>query len=404
MQMFWKWIFLTIAVIVPSIHSFSRIMYDLRQVNKKIPLPRSQHSVATRPNSHYPELLSAQKLDNDENQQERELGILVLLTVPFAWGSFEPAVRYVYAMDPPLPSLVFSFGYYLVAAVSLITSFIILRDQDATTDGLAIRGGSELGTYLFLGNWMQVLGLKTTSSDRAAFILQLTTIFVPLVQAIIQNDLQAIPKKTWGACFLALLGVFVIGLDGKEGPFVEKVAHVLSGFSFGDLYITMAALFYTFHCIRLEKFAKAVPAVKLAACKATTETILTLLALLTVFGLPEMNRDFNVANDARQEIVDFFQTNSEINSDQRTLPAIAAVLWTGLVTVAYTIYAQSFGQARVSPTDSNIIYTIQPICTAAFAWTLLGETLGIEGFLGGALIGIAVFNVATDDNVGDRKD
>jgi drug/metabolite transporter (DMT)-like permease len=100
----------------------------------------------------------------------------------------------------------------------------------------------------------------------------------------------------------------------------------------------------------------------------------------------------------------FFQANKEITADQRTLSAIAAVLWTGLVTVAYTIYAQSFGQARVSPTDSNIIYTIQPICTAAFAWALLGETLGIEELLGGFLIGIAVYTVATNDSNGDPWD
>jgi drug/metabolite transporter (DMT)-like permease len=403
MQVWW-WILLNFSIVLPCIQSFSTTIHDLRQIYKKIPLPRSQQSILTLPNPHCHQRLAVQKFDDVEYQQERELGVLVLLTVPFAWGSFEPAVRYIYAMDPPVPSLIFSFGYYFVAAVTLITSFIFLREQDSKTDRLAIGGGSELGTYLFLGNWMQVQGLKTTSSDRAAFLLQLTTIFVPLVQAIIQKDLQGISKKTWGACFLALSGVLIIGLDGKEGPFVEKVVLVLTNFSFGDLYITIAALFYTFHCIRLEKFAKAVPTVKLAACKASTETILTLFALLVVIGLRGTNRDLDVANDAGQEIIAFFQAFNGRTDDQHTLPAIAAVLWTGLVTVAYTIYAQSFGQARVSPTDSNIIYTIQPICTATFAWALLGETLGIEGFLGGALIGIAVYNVAIDDNIGDSDD
>jgi drug/metabolite transporter (DMT)-like permease len=397
------WILLQFAILSPSIHSFSTIKSDLQQAKKIKSLPHLQFPVPTIPACHYQQRLSARKLYDDECQQERQRGIIVLLTVPFAWGSFEPAVRYVYSMDPPVPSLVFSFGYYFVAAFSLITSsfIMILHDQNSKIDGLAIRGGSELGSYLFLGNWMQVIGLKTTTSDRAAFILQLTTIFVPLVQGIIQKDLQAIPKKTWGACFLALFGVLVIGLNGKEGSIVEKAAHVLSSFSIGDLYITLAALFYTFHCIRLERFAKEVSTVKLAACKATTETVLTFLALLTVFGLPEF---IPAVSDARQEIMEFFQANKEITADQRTLSAIAAVLWTGLVTVAYTIYAQSFGQARVSPTDSNIIYTIQPICTAAFAWALLGETLGIEELLGGFLIGIAVYTVATNDSNGDPWD
>ena len=76
------------------------------------------------------------------------------------------------------------------------------------------------------------------------------------------------------------------------------------------------------------------------------------------------------------------------------VPAIGATLWTGLVTCAYTIYAQSFGQRRVSPTEANLIYTVQPIFTALFAWGLLGETLGPAGFVGAACIGLSVYTVA----------
>ena len=84
-------------------------------------------------------------------------------------------------------------------------------------------------------------------------------------------------------------------------------------------------------------------------------------------------------------------------SQAMLLPALGAVMWTGWVTCAYTIYAQSFGQSRVNPTDANLIYTIQPIFTAIFAWGLLGETLGPAGYLGGALIGTAVYLVAVSE-------
>lgn len=122
---------------------------------------------------------------------DRNLGILVLLTVPLAWGTFEPAVRFVYAIEPAVPGFFFSFGYYLVAAVALSTlaglSSVMRQDEtsESTTESndgddkngaLPIVGGIELGTYLFLGNGLQVLGLKTVASDRAAFLLQLTTV------------------------------------------------------------------------------------------------------------------------------------------------------------------------------------------------------------------------------------
>jgi hypothetical protein len=131
---------------------------------------------------------------NSSPQADRTLGVLVLLTVPMAWGTFEPAVRYVYAIEPPVPGFVFSVAYYLVAALSL--SFLVMLSalkRDAGEPGkqlnegppfesgplsLPIRGGAELGFYLFLGNGLQVLGLKTVPSDRAAFLLQLTTVSV----------------------------------------------------------------------------------------------------------------------------------------------------------------------------------------------------------------------------------
>jgi hypothetical protein len=114
---------------------------------------------------------------------ERNLGILVLLSVPLAWGTFEPVVRYVYTIEPSVPGFVFSVGYYLVAALSLsaLAGLSMLRnEQDSDgndkAESLPIRGGIELGMYLFLGNGLQVLGLKTVPSDRAAFLLQLTTV------------------------------------------------------------------------------------------------------------------------------------------------------------------------------------------------------------------------------------
>jgi drug/metabolite transporter (DMT)-like permease len=89
------------------------------------------------------------------------------------------------------------------------------------------------------------------------------------------------------------------------------------------------------------------------------------------------------------------QDNNGDPSILSLMPAAAAILWTGWVTVAYTIYAQSYGQSRVRPVTANLIYTIQPVCTATFAWLLLGETLCAAGYLGGALIGSAVLLVTT---------
>lgn len=240
------------------------------------------------------------------------------------------------------------------------------------------------------------------------------------MQAIIAGDLQAIPLKTWGACFVALLGVAVMGLDGAQGDDGSNLATLVSSFgslSQGDFMIILAALAYTFHCIRLGRYAKETSALKLAACKATTETAwsLALVLALTAFAGSSVASTNNLssiqsyASEQGTEIVNYISTiSSELSSNSlpmsTLLPAIGATLWTGLITCGYTIAAQSFGQSRVDPTDANLIYTIQPIFTALFAWALLGETLGPAGYIGGALIGSAVFIVATSDDTDNNND
>ena len=225
---------------------------------------------------------------------ERQKGLVVLTTVPFAWGTFEPAVRYVYAMDPPVPGFVFSTGYYLVAAITLGTAAWITTTSRPEADNVStqdqdpwpILGGTELGLYLFLGNALQVLGLKTVGADRAAFLLQLTTLFVPLLQ-------RDISMRTWGSCLIALMGVAVMGLEGKEPNLVQTATQFMThsadgngavalplpdmipSFSIGDIYVVAAAVMYSFHCIRLELYAKSTSAIRLAASKATAETLLS---------------------------------------------------------------------------------------------------------------------------------
>jgi drug/metabolite transporter (DMT)-like permease len=377
---------------------------------------------------------SSESQSSDDRRNAQKMGTLVLLTVPFAWGSFEPATRYIYAMDPPVPGFLFSLAYYIVAAITLLIASVVSDGQNEATDEQSengsnnrsgdqaplwpTAGGVELGLYLFVGNALQVIGLKTVPSDRAAFLLQLTTIFVPLLQALFVRDWSVISRRTWLACVIALFGVAVMGLDGGDSamtiPTVPsmEISSLLSAwrFSSDDFLVAAAAVAYSFHCIRLEGYAQTCSAVKLAASKATTETLCSALTLAAVVGYSSNQDAGTTPSDGTSLLSSFAQDSAEeitcfasylVNgiadgtvSIVTLWPVAGAIVWTGWVTVAYTIYAQSYGQRRVRPATANLIYTIQPVCTAMFAWVLLGETLGAAGFVGGALVGAAVLLVA----------
>ena len=179
-------------------------------------------------------IVKSSEIDSDEENMfsDRARGLLVLMTVPIAWGTYVPVVRYLYAIQPPVPGFVFSAAYYVVASLTLIGLVSVNdgepavpqhSDEDVkqigtivTTASLPILGGLELGTYLFLGNGFQILGLKTVPSDRAGFLVQLTTVMVPFVSGVLDGNLQAITAKTWIACLLAFAGVIVMGVDGSD--------------------------------------------------------------------------------------------------------------------------------------------------------------------------------------------
>jgi len=343
---------------------------------------------------------------------DKLLGILVLFTVPLSWGTYVPVVRYLYAIQPPVPGFVFSACYYSLASITtLALAFWQSRKekmdgtQETVKDTFPIRGGIELGSYLFIANCFQVIGLQTVESDRAGFLVQLTTVFVPFVEALFAGDLLSVPLRTWSACFFALLGLFVMGLDGRvvSDPLSTFFA-ALSSLSRGDALIICAAILYTLHVVRLGAYARETTPMKLAASKATVETIFSVLLVggLAAFSsvVGEGSGLIGFAASMGKEIISFFSSFKAGLIDGRLtidvlLPAIGAIFWTGWITCAYTIYAQSFGQSRVSPTSANLIYTFQPIFTALFGWLLLGETMGPSGFIGGAIIAFSVYMVAS---------
>lgn len=367
---------------------------------------------------------------------QRTIGILVLLTVPICWGTYGVVVKFVYQLQPPVPGLLFSAAYYSVAAVTLlflsalssqqkhlltaenkevecpkaIDSSSFSNDYSATRwDSMIpvqVTGGLELGSYLILGNSLQVTGLQTVPADRAAFLVQLTTIIVPILQAIFARSLTSISTRTWIACFIAFLGVVTMELDGRfdmaTAKSVTQPLDILSwipplSLEVGDILLVLSSVAYSFHVLRLQKYATQMKPLTLATSKAVVESILSVLMVLILFFLYDPTIT-SFSNSMSKDMVDFFSVaTSESNffsSLDQTRQLVGAVLWTGIITCAYTIYAQSFGQQRLKPTEASLIYSSQPIFSSIFAFFFLGETLGPLGVVGGAMVAAAVAFVA----------
>jgi drug/metabolite transporter (DMT)-like permease len=239
-----------------------------------------------------------------------------------------------------------------------------------------------------------------------------TTILVPLVEATLGGNLFAVDGRTWGACFLALAGITIMGMDHNSAIETSSIVADFNSLNSGDLLIMGAALMYTMHVVRLGKYAKETVPLQLAASKATVELILSVVLITVLVAAASSGESsgglWGYAQESGRDIVTFFDAFSRGIVDGTLPPStlkkiVGATLWTGWVSTAYTIYAQSYGQRRVSPTNANLIYSVQPIFTALFAFFLLGESMAPIGFVGGGFIGAAVYTVASKPTSPDSE-
>ena len=184
---------------------------------------------------------------DDDPRASDAARVAVLCSVPVVWGTYAPAVKAVYALPAPPPGAVFSLFYYVVALGCLgALGRAAAAPGAAAADEGAARAGLELGAYLYAGNLFQVVGLETVSADAAAFLVQLTTVLVPVLESAATG--RAVARETRLACAVAFSGVAVLCAEGLAAD---------AGQVSGDLCVVAAAVLYSLHVVRLSALAGA---------------------------------------------------------------------------------------------------------------------------------------------------
>jgi len=351
--------------------------------------------------------------------------LVVLSLVPLAWGTYGPAIKSLYSLEAPPPELLFNWMNYVVSAATLVVVSLVRAQLEApsnpsaslagdssssasasgASDGAdgsdvsdsprsAMLAGAELGGYLFLGSTMQIFGLRYTSAGRAAFLVQLTTVIVPLLDALLVT--KQLPRpRVLGACLLAFSGVLLLtaGGGGGEGEGAAAVAALAGGFggpSLGDGLVGAAALIYSMHVVRLSYHAPRLNPLRLARAKEVSR-----------LGYASATLAVGVALSSQQaDALGAFVASFGDAPDAARL-ALGIVLWNGVVTTAFPTWAQSFGQARVSAGTAQVLYSLQPLWSSLFGFLLLGETFSAAGGAGAALILAAVLLAGTDAGAGE---
>ena len=213
--------------------------------------------------------------------------------------------------------------------------------------------------------------MALTTANHGAFLLQLTTLIVPVIQGI---QGKKIPRQIQLAVALALAGIVAFTQDPAGVAGASEVALDPAQVQLGDALVLGAALFYSFYDIQTFYWGREVPRTELVTIKIGFQAVLSVVLCAVAAG---------------PEVVEYVQSGPD-------LPVlIPVVLWSGLIVNALATFLQVGGMQSVGPTRAQTIFASQPLWASILNFVFIGEIMGTQGFVGGGAFLGALFLAAT---------
>nr|BAJ84872.1 predicted protein [Hordeum vulgare subsp. vulgare] len=285
------------------------------------------------------------------SKKTRSIMILNALTVIYA--SDIPVLKEVEALTEPA---VFNMVRFVIAAIPFLP-FVIRAFGDRRTRN----GGLELGLWVSLAYLAQAIGLTTSEAGRASFIAAFTVIVVPLIDGFFG---ASIPMLTWFGAIVSIIGVGLLECGGSP-PCV------------GDVLNFLSAVFFGIHMLRTEQISRSTDKKKFMALLSLEVLVVAFTSIL-----------WFLLKDAFVEVQDSgFEawTFGTLWDSAASFPWIPA-LYTGVFSTGLCMWAEMVAMAHVSATETAIVYGLEPVWGAGFAWFLLGERWDNAAWIGAALV------------------
>lgn len=226
-----------------------------------------------------------------------------------------------------------------------------------------IKQGTKLGLLSFTGISFYVVGLSFTQVSKAGFITGLYLVFTPLLGYLLFRTKPTRDHLT--GLIIAIAGFALLTFPHGE----ERI-------NWGDLFVLLSAIAWAAHISATSAFASKGDVRSLAAFQVITVAILAATAFFVLKGLGmetmpnPWDSQFVVTIGALAIAVPFFW---QIGYMAIVVTFVAALL-------------QTWAQSHVNPTHAVILYTLEPVTAAVFAYLVFGEKLGSWQLVGAVLI------------------
>lgn len=268
------------------------------------------------------------------------LADLGLVFITLVWGATFVTVQEAIKKVEPYYFLSIRFG---IAALIMMAA---ANKRLLHTSFKTLLKGMFIGLMLFSGYAFQTFGLKYTSASNTGFITGLSVAIVPIFMAVATKRLPGL---------YSILGV----ISATVGLGFMTINESLQ-FNFGDILVFFCAVSYAAHILLVGRFSPDNDPFVLATLQIGTVSVFSFAAALLKERTP---------------------TPADFTSQ-----VWWAILITAVLATALAFLLQTWTQKYTSPTHTAIIFTMEPLFAAIFAYWLIGETFTIQQGIGAVLI------------------
>ena len=263
--------------------------------------------------------------------------LLALVLVTAVWGVTFVQVKDAVALYPLFAFLAVRF--WIATLTLAVPGLPRMRSLGRT----GFVGGAFLGLLLAAGYTLQTAGLERTTVSSTGFITGMYVVLTPLIALVLVRS--RIGLSVWGGVALSTIGLAML-------------SGIHAGSVTGDLLVLAAAAVYSLQIVLMERYAPRYDAVAF--------TLVEMLAAGVALGV------------VAAALGDLHLPHG--------WTVWGALLVTGVFASALAFLVQTWAQRRTSATRTALAFTMEPVWTAFFGYTLAGDRLGLLGWGGCAVI------------------
>jgi drug/metabolite transporter (DMT)-like permease len=263
--------------------------------------------------------------------------LVVLVAVTAVWGVTFVQVKDAVALYPLFAFLALRFA---IASLTLAPPGV-RRLRTLGRGGWA--AGVLAGALLGAGYALQTAGLERTSVSSTGFITGMYVVLTPLLALALFH--VRVGASAWAGVGLATIGLALL-------------SEIHGGSVVGDLLVLGGSAVYSLQIVLMERFAPRYDAIAFTLVEMLT-SFAGLLAIALALGQLHVPHGWTVWG---------------------------ALVVTGVFASALAFLAQTWAQRRATATQTALAFSLEPVWTAFFGFTLARDRLGALGWIGCAVI------------------